>query len=165
MSSEGEWIHLPENLENQPNKVRMHEDSILLRYSDDDMTMRVDNADASDLEELKSYLDNSDDARLIMKLLSMVEKAEKVTQVGSRVTVDENVPERFDWNCPCCERDKFQLRGRYTGLHAVCVNCGERASTIIDYCDRCDQQSIFAKESANVDDWYECYYCGDEMES
>lgn len=164
MSSESEWIDLPDNLDNYPDKIIMHEDSILLRYSDDKMTMRVEDADTSDLEELKSYLDNSDDARLMMKILSMVERAEKITQIGSTVNFSEDIPERFDWNCPSCERNKFQLRSRYTGLDAVCINCGESASTVINYCDRCGQRSIFAKESANIDDWYECYSCGDEME-
>lgn len=163
MGSGTNWFSLPESLDNYPDKVKLRDGGILLRYSDDSLTMRVENADVSDLEEVRKLAENSDHAHLMMKLLSLVNEYDTITQIGSTVDIDEDVPERFEWDCGCCGENLFQLKGKYTGIHADCINCGKRASIIINECGNCSRESIFVKESANVDDWYECYRCGIEM--
>lgn len=162
--SSTEWVELPSNLGDYPDKIKLHNGELLLRYSSDGMTMRIEGVESSEYEDLKKHLRKSNHAKMMIKLLSLIDDSDNVTQVGSKVTVDEDVPDRFNWNCPSCTEETFQIRGQYTGLHAVCINCGQRASVIINECRDCGRKSIFVKESANTESWYKCYSCSRELD-
>ena len=159
-----DWVDLPPSLGDYPDKIRLHNGELLLRYSEDNMTMRIEGVKSSDYAELKQHIGNSNHAQLIIKLLSLIDSSDNITQLGSKVTIDDEIPERFEWDCPSCNGEKFQIRGKYTGLHAVCINCSQRASIIIEECQDCGEKSVFIKESANTDTWYKCYSCGYDLE-
>lgn len=159
-----EWIDLPASLgENYPKKVGWYDNSILLRYSDDSMTLRIEDADRKQFQGIKDLKRNAEIARIQIKLLSIVEKSDHITQIGSRISLDE-VPERFGWNCPNCPDSTFQMRGEFGGKHAVCISCGQRMSVIIDDCCFCGHKSIFVKKSACTEDWYQCFSCEEDLD-
>jgi hypothetical protein len=159
-----EWIEIPNSLgDNYPNKIGWYEGSILLKYSDENITTRVENADIESFQEIKNAINNERLSVIQIKLLSLFKKSDQITQLGSRVNLDD-VPEQFEWSCPNCSDTKFQMRGKYGGKYAVCISCNQRLSVIIDICKCCNKKSLFVKESANLNSWYECFNCSANLD-
>lgn len=162
MKSEN-WIELP-NLENFPDKMIWKNGAVLLRYTGDKVTMRIENVGQNEYKETVNLIQDKD---LEGRLRVMEWASEKqITQIGSKSDIPDNLPSRFEYYCEDEEEiKKYQLDRNYSGeFKAKCISCSHRLSVINKDCSCCGCESLFVKSLGEVDGWYECYKCGKNLE-
>lgn len=134
--------------------------NIILKNTTKQITYSIKGYNKKEFMKLKEYIE-SNNPSIHFKILSLFNSAENVTQLGSHNEID-GVDNLFKYYCDECEKQtKFQLKSKYRGLHAECICCGEYASTIINYCCKCDKKCIFVKtlnEAINT-----CYNCDEKI--
>lgn len=162
-----EWVDIPSDssgLDNLPDSVCWNDKEILLKYNSDDndpVTIKLQNQNYSDFEEIVNYIKSREYLQLFAKLSTMVTESDSKSQWGS---FNRSISSRFKYYCDeCDEKTTFQLKGRYRGLHAGCTCCGSELSVIRNRCNNCSKESIFVKPRVDASKFYECYECHSEL--
>lgn len=157
-----EWRELPKT-NNFPDKAMWKEGAVLLRYSEDKTTVRIENVSECEFEEVMELIDKGD-LRGRLRIMSWISESESVTQVGHRGDIPNSLEPRFVHLCKSENQErKFQLENMYGSLKARCIECGSQLSVIQKVCSECECSCIFVKPIAETDEWYECYKCGNEL--
>lgn len=150
------------NSSNQPDIVKWYNESLLLRYKQDNKVIKVHNVEKNDFLKLKN-LSVKSPARYQMELLNLAKESDSVTYLTSSGDIDESVDERFEYNCPSCDDiTKFQILKR-AAHYSKCMMCGHRLSVIITDCGNCGDKRSFVKSSGDIHDTYTCENCESEI--
>lgn len=157
-----EWKIFPK-MNNFPHKAMWRDGSVLLRYSEDRTTVRIEDVSEREFEEAMRLM-NEGDLRGRLRVMSWISESENVTQVGHRGDIPDSLDPRFVHICQSEQQErKFQLENMYGTLKAKCIECGDQLSVIKKECSECECDSVFVKPIVETDEWYECYKCGREL--
>jgi len=129
---------------------------LLLKNKTNNIILRVKYISIQKYRELKNQIIQNDYAMFKFNLLSIINEADTVTQLGQYENKYVNdVQNRFEYDCPDCnEKTKYQVKGNYRGKHASCIRCGNELSILIKKCNNCKSKKIFIKNNTN-------YFCND----